>query len=196
MSSNIRQHLIRRNGEVSEHESTYRTHHCIGHYDKAFDLAVQRHPVRQSVLDLEEDSDSQIHCAEGYIYRAIATNPSALCDSEIVHWYNQRTGDSENRIKELKLDFAGDTLPCSDFNANALYFRIAVLSYHLFAIMRQLLPEDLANHRVTTIRWRLYGMAAKLVRTGRGVWLKLQDANKTLLEQVLAALRRSDPPPI
>jgi hypothetical protein len=66
-------------------------------------LVVQRHPVRQSVLNLEEDSDSQTLCAE----------------------------DSENRIKELKLDVGGDTLPCSDFNANALYFRIAVLSYHL-----------------------------------------------------------------
>jgi hypothetical protein len=110
MSSNIRQHLIRRNGELSEHESTYRTHHCIGHYDKAFDLAVQRHPVRQSVLDLEEDSDSPIHFAEGYIYRAIATNRSALSDSEITHWYIQRAEDSENRIKELKLDFGGDSL--------------------------------------------------------------------------------------
>jgi predicted adenine nucleotide alpha hydrolase (AANH) superfamily ATPase len=57
------------------------------------------------------------------------------------HWYNQRAEDSENRIKELKLDFGGDTLPCSDFNANALYFRIAALSYHLFALMRQLLPK-------------------------------------------------------
>ena len=207
MSSTIRQHLsqlseadwqplIKRNGEVSEHESTYRMPHCIGHYDKAFDLVVQRHPIRQSVLDLDEDSDSQAHCAEGYIYRAIATNRSTLCDSEIVHWYNQRAEDSENRIKELKLDFGGDTLPCSDFNANALYFRITCLSYNLFALMRQLLPEDLASHRAPTIRWRLYGMAAKLVRTGRGVWLKLQDANKNLLEQVLAALRRFDPPPI
>jgi hypothetical protein len=94
------------------------------------------------------------------------------------------------------LDFGGDTLPCSNFNANALCFRIAALSYNLFALMRQVLPEDLANQRVTTIRWRLYGMAAKLVRTGRGVWLKLQDANKNSLEQVLAAFRTFGPPPI
>jgi hypothetical protein len=87
---------------------------CIGHYDKPFDLVVQRYPIRQSVLDLEEHSDSQTHCAEGYV-------------------------------------------SC----ANALHFRIAALSYNLFSSMRQLLPEDLASHRVTTIRWRLYGMAAK-----------------------------------
>ena len=142
MSSSIRQHLsklsesdwqplIKRNGDISKHESTYRMPHCIGHYDKPFDLVVQRHPIQQSVLDLEEDSDSQTHCAEGCIYRAIATNRSELSDSEIIHWYNQRAEDSENRLKELKLDFGGDTLPCSNFNANALYFRIAVLSYNL-----------------------------------------------------------------
>ena len=50
----------------------------------------------------------------------MATNRDELSDSEIIHWYNQRAEDSENRIEELKLDFGGDTLPCSDFNANAL----------------------------------------------------------------------------
>jgi hypothetical protein len=39
-------------------------------------------------------------------------------------------------------------------------------------------------------------MAAKLVRTARKVWLKLQQTNKNLLERVLEALRRFDPPPI
>ena len=101
---------------------------------------IQRHPIRQSVLDLDEDTDSQAHCAEGFIYRAIATNRSALSDSEVIHWYNQRAEDSENRIKELELDFGGDTLPCSDFNANTWYFHIDALSYNLFALMRQLLP--------------------------------------------------------
>jgi hypothetical protein len=74
------------------------------------ELLVQRHPVSQSVLDLEEDFDSQIHCAEGYIDRAITTNLNALSDSEIIHWYNQRAEDSENRIKELKLDLV--VIPC------------------------------------------------------------------------------------
>ena len=68
-------------------------------------------------------------------------------DSSIVHWYNQRAEDSENRIKELKLDFGGDTLPCSDFKANALYFLISALSYSIFTLMRALLPEELSHHR-------------------------------------------------
>ena len=69
----------------------------------------------------------------------IVAHQDDLSNSEIIHWYkvngcaasregalgyNQRAEDSENRIEELKLDFGGDTLPCSDFAANALYFLI------------------------------------------------------------------------
>ena len=132
----------------------------------------------------------------GYVYRAIATNRDQLSDSEIVHWYNQRAEDSENRIKELKLDFGGDTLPCSDFGANALYFLISALSYNLFALMRELLPLELSRHRAVTIRWRLYAMAAKVVKTGRQWYVKLREQHRRLLEKVLLSLKEFEPPPI
>ncbi len=89
-----------------------------------------------------------------------------------------------------------DSLPCSDFKANELYFLISALSYNLLVLMRQLLPQELAHHRAVTLRWRLYGMAAKVVKTGRQVFVKLQDKNRQLLEQVLASLRQFEPPPI
>ena len=145
-------------------------------------------------MDSQENSD-EISLG-GYVYRAIATNRDGLSDSHIVHWYNQRAEDSENRIKELKLDFGGDTLPCSDFNANALYFLISALSYNLFALMRQLLPEELAHHRAMTLRWRLYAIAAKVVRTGRQLFVKMQAKHRILLERVLMALKEFEPPPI
>jgi hypothetical protein len=34
-------------------------------------------------------------------------------DSEIIHFYNQRGEDSENRIKELKNDFGARQMPCA-----------------------------------------------------------------------------------
>jgi hypothetical protein len=189
--------LEQRNGEDSDDQQTYRMPHCIGDYDQTFTLVVQRKRVKgQTSLIFMEACDTETHCAQGYIYRAIATNRSDLSDSEVIHWYNQRAEDSENRIKELKLDFGGDTLPCGDFQANALYFLISVLSYNVFALMRQLLPEELASHRAATIRWRLYGMAAKVVKTGRQLWVQLEDAHCGLLDQVLRALRRFEPPPI
>ena len=189
------QPLIHRSGESSQSRDTCRIVHCIGHYEKPFTLVVQRQPIQgQASLDLQ-DVHEQVSDGQ-YIYRAIATNRDTLSDSDIIHWYNQRGEDSENRIKELKLDFGGNTLPCSDFQANALYFHISALSYNLFALMRQLLPQGLAHHRVKTIRWRLYGIAAKIVRTARQLYIKTTQKYQTLLQQVLSALRKIEPPTI
>ena len=124
------------------------------------------------------------------------TNQKDWTDSQIIHWYNQRGEDSENRIKELKLDFGGDVLPCSDFGANALYFMISALSFNLLALLRLFLPEELAHHRAMTIRWQLYAIAAKLVKTGRQIFIKMKEKHHVLLEAVLARIRMIEPVPI
>ena len=189
--------LFDQQGEAVCGQDTYRTSFCIGDYAKAFTLIIQRTALSgQASLDLDSQDSSDGISLGGYTYRAIATNRDELSDSEIIHWYNQRAEDSENRIEELKLDFGGDTLPCSDFNANALYFLIAALSYNLLALMRQLLPEELARHRAVTLRWRLYAMAAKVVKTGHQLFVKLQGKHRILLERVLMALKEFEPPPI
>jgi len=189
--------LIDKKGKEVSGQDTYRTSFCIGKYEKAFTFIIQRTAIKgQTNLDLDSQESSDAISQGGYVYRAIATNRDELSDSQIIHWYNQRAEDSENRIKELKLDFGGDTLPCSDFNANALYFLISALSYNLFALMRQLLPEELAHHRAMTLRWRLYAIAAKVVKTGRQLFVKMQEKHRTLLERVLLALKEFEPPPI
>ena len=191
------QPLLDKKGVSINGQETYRTSSCIGDYEKSFSLVIQRKKIKGQInIDLDVDSTDEEISSQGYIYRAIATNQDEWSDSQIVHWYNQRAEDSENRIKELKLDFGGDTLPCSDFNANALYFLLSALSYNLFALMRQLLPEELAHHRAITMRWRLYAMAAKVVKTGRQFYVKLQEKNRSLLERVLLALKEFEPPPI
>ena len=191
------QPLLDKQGEPITGQHTTRILHWISDYEKPFTLVIQRQRFQgQAELELDEPQSGEEVCTGGYRYRAIATNQNEWSDTRLIHWYNQRAEDSENRIKELKLDFGGDTLPCSDFNANALYFLIASLSFNLFALMRQLLPEEIAHHRAITIRWRLYGMAAKVVKTGRQVFIKLQAKNQTLLNHVLLALRRFNSPPI
>jgi hypothetical protein len=57
--------------------------------------------------------------------------------------------------------------------------------------MRALLPEDLAHHRGMTIRWRLYAIAANVVRTARQQFVKLKDQHRLLL-----ALKEFELPPI
>ncbi|MCF6217829.1 MAG: IS1380 family transposase [Gammaproteobacteria bacterium] len=189
--------LSDKNGAAISGQESYRTRFYIGDYEKAFTLVIQRKALKgQADLDLDSQESSEGISLGGYLYRAIATNRDELSDSQVIHWYNQRAEESENRIKELKLDFGGDTLPCSDFKADALYFLITALSYNLFALMRQLLPAALASHRAITLRWRLYAMAAKVVKSGRQLFVKLKEKHRTLLEQVLVALKAFEPPPI
>ena len=122
------------------------------------------------------------------MYRAIATNRDDLSQSELVHWYNQRGETSENRIKELKLDFGANRMPCNDFAANALYFSLCALAYNLFALMRLVLPVRFESCRAKTIRWRLYALAGKVVMHGRKLYLKVKSAHRALLEEALSAL--------
>ena len=62
--------------------------------------------------------------------------------------------------------------------------------------MGLLLPEQLSHHRVTTMRMKLYAMAAKVVKTGRKVFVKLQAKNQQLLELVLKHIGKLEPIPI
>lgn len=188
------QPLLDRKGDAIAEQSTTRTQHVIGDYEQAFTVVVQRKRLKgQMELDILHTGEEV--CAQGFVYRAIATNKETMTDSKLIHWYNQRAEHSENRIKELKLDFGAGTLPCSDFNANALYFSICSLAYNLFALMRQLLPEGLECHRAKTIRWRLYAIAAKVIQSGRQVFIKVQAQHLALLNQVLTAIRQFEPPP-
>lgn len=188
------QPLIHKNGEVSQHQSTCRTVHWITGHETPLTLVIQRKAIKgQLELDMDTATDSTELAEQGYIYRSIVTDQEGWTDSQIIHWYNQRGEDSENRIKELKIDFGGDVLPCSDFGANALYFMISALSFNLLALMRLFLPEELAHHRVMTIRWRLYAIAAKVVRTGRQIFIKMKRKHQELLEAVLARIRLIEP---
>ena len=54
----------------------------------------------------------------------------------------------------------------------------SALSYTLLALMRQLLPEALTHHRAMTLRWRLYAIAGKGVRSGRQLFVKLKEKHR------------------
>lgn len=184
-----------KSGNPVEGQSTLRSSHCIGKYEKAFTIVIQRTQIsQQQSLDLDDESSSGDALEmDGFIYRVIATNHDDWSDSKVIHWYNQRGEASENRIKELKLDMGGDCLPCSDFEANGVYFLIAALSYNLLALLRELLPDSLSRSRTPTLRNRLYSMAGKLVKSGR-VWrLKVQAMHVDLLREVTLSLDRFEP---
>jgi hypothetical protein len=150
-----------RDGEITE------TVHCMNKTDKAFRLIVMRRAREQ---DLFEDKSP-------YRYHAIASNRPNEDAGATMEWYSQRGDASENRIKDLKVGFGMEYMPCGSFQANAVFFAIGVLTYNLFLGFRSdALGSGWERSQVQTARWRLFQTAGKIVRHGRQMFLKISAA--------------------
>ena len=138
------------------------TVHTMGHTKEAFRLIVQRWPKLQAEL-----FDGSPYC-----YHVIATNREEKAE-EVIALHDQR-GQAENFIKELKEGFGMEWMPCGQTDANAVFFRIGVISYNLFQAMKLLsLPPWWRTSTIATARWRLYQTAAQVVHHAHQVLLKL-----------------------
>ena len=141
------------------------TVHSMEKTKEAFRLVVIRRPY-QSTIFAEEDASLK--------YTVIATNRIESAE-DVVAWYNQRSECSENRIKELKIGFGMERMPCGQYEANAVFFRVGTLAYNLFRLfVLNTLATSWHRHQVQTLRWRLYQIAGKIVFHGGQVFLKLR----------------------
>jgi hypothetical protein len=141
------------------------TVHSMNRTKKAFRLIVIRRPVQR--------------------YTVIASNRMESAQ-EIVAWYNRRGDSSENRIKDLKIGFGMERMPCGDFAANAMFFRLGTIAYNLFVLFKvATLSKDWRKAQVQTLRWRLYNVAGKVARHGRRLMLKVS----AWLYEMLAEIR-------
>ena len=140
------------------------TVHSMNKTKKAFRLIVIRRHYQTELLG---EGDEKLR------YTVIASNRAESME-EVVKWYNQRGQCSENRIKELKIGFGMERMPCGQFEANAVFFRIGVLAYNIGRLfVRETLGDKWERYQVQTLRWKLYGRAGKIVFHGRHIWLKV-----------------------
>ena len=147
-----------KNGYIAE------TVHSMNKTKKAFRLIVIRRPYQRDMFS-EEDASLK--------YTVIASNRVESAEW-VVAWYNQRGDCSENRIKELKIGFGMERMPCGQFEANAVFFRIGVLGYNIYRLfILKTLNKSWHRHQVQTVRWRLYQIAGKIVFHGGQVFLKV-----------------------
>jgi hypothetical protein len=165
-----------RDGWVAE------TVHTMNKMRHAFRLVVFKRPGQGALFE-----------EKGAFYHPVASNreedPGATLD-----WYHARGEHSENRIKELKCDFAMERMPCGQFEANALFFAIGVLAYNLYKLFNLLsLPAEYRRARACTVRYRLYCVAGKVVRTGRSLILKVSEALLKEFQAIRLALARLAP---
>ena len=64
-------------------------------------------------------------------------------------------------------------MPYEQFEANAMYFAIGVLDYNLAqTLKRRALPGSYRTATIATLRWKVYRLAGKLVRSARGWMLR------------------------
>jgi len=153
--------------EWRSYESGYiaETVHCMNKTKKAFRLIVIRRPYQRELFG---EGDERVK------YSVIATNKAESAEG-VVAWYHERGECSENRIKELKIGFGMERLPCGQYEANAIFFRIGVLSYNLYRLfVLKALGTSWHRHQVQTVRWRLYQIAGKIIFHGGQVFLKVR----------------------
>ena len=148
-----------KNGYIAE------TIHSMNKTKEAFRLIVIRRTYQSNIFAQEDVSVN---------YTVIATNRMESAE-DVVKWYNQRGDCSENRIKELKIGFGMERMPCGQFEANATFFRIGVVAYNIFRLfILKTLSTSWHRHQVQTVRWRLYQIAGKIVFHGGQVFLKVR----------------------
>ena len=149
------------------------TVHIMNKSTNPFRLVVLKRPTQGSLFEKEESK-----------YFAVASNREESAE-ETLEFYHQRGERSENRIKELKIDFGMERMPCGQFEANAMYFGIGVLAYNLYEMFINLaLPLQFHRKRAMTIRFNIYNVAARVVTTSRQIYLKVSKAFYELFENI------------
>jgi hypothetical protein len=118
------------------------------------------------------------HLALGPNCRFVVTN---LVDPTPEHIYDvlyTARGDMENRIKEQQLGLFADRTSCHKFVANQFRLLLASAAYILIDHLRRtaLADTELSSAQVTTIRLKLFKIAARIVTSVRRIVFHLSSS--------------------
>ncbi len=122
----------------------------------------------------------------GYKYWIIATNiPHAEKDAQaIIHFQNKR-GEFEKMIGELKHHFGLDHLPCGQFSANCLYFTIGILAHTMIQLLkRHYFPDDWRKKSIRSLRYHWLHLPSRIVSHARYIVAKVA-TTPLIFEQLL-----------
>lgn len=129
-----------------------------------------------------------------YDYKFFVTN-TKLSALDVHNRYNQR-GDSENRIKELKYDYAIEGYSLSKFGAMEAAFRFILIAFNLMAIFKQALLDKGGYKYLSTIRFQCIAIGSYLVKSGRRKEMKLSATGQRrhFLEHIFKRFELIHPP--
>tara|TARA_B100000315_G_C14545055_1_gene572811 strand:- start:204 stop:1730 length:1527 start_codon:yes stop_codon:yes gene_type:complete len=97
-----------------------------------------------------------------------------LPGDELIWWYRQRCGKSEEAHGVLKEDLAAGRLPSGLFGANAAWWAIAVLAFNLSSAMKRLvLGKEWVSKRLKAVRFAFISLPGRVVRRARTLIIRL-----------------------
>jgi hypothetical protein len=82
-------------------------------------------------------------------------------------------GDCEDRIKELKYEFALEGFNMKVFFATEAALRMVNLAYNIISLFRQVSPEKPQHQRLQTLRLNCYAFGAWMTKKGNSKVLKM-----------------------
>jgi hypothetical protein len=138
--------------------------------------------VRQQIQERPKATGKSLRLFQGseiynhYRYHCFITNLT-LPAQQIWNLYKQRA-DAENRIKELKYDFGFDSFNIDNFYGTEAALNMVMLAYNLMSLFRQSILGNTVQHKLSTLRYRLFVMGGYMVKEGNRRILKLSLAMK------------------
>jgi hypothetical protein len=138
--------------------------------------------VRQQIQERPKATGKPLRLFQGsdiynhYRYHCFITNLT-LPAQQIWNLYKQRA-DAENRIKELKYDFGFDSFNIDNFYGTEAALNMVMLAYNLMSLFRQSILGNTVQHKLSTLRYRLFVMGGYMVKEGSRRILKLSLAMK------------------
>lgn len=115
-----------------------------------------------------------------YKLHGIVTNRSRPAP-ELIRWYRERCGKSEEAHAVMKSDLAGGRMPSWKFGANAAWWQIMLLALNLNAIMRRhVLGGAWLHRRMKAIRFAFIRLAGWVRRHAGALDIRLSHGHPSI----------------
>lgn len=160
---------------------------------EAVNIAYKFNDNGQLSFDTSAESEGKLHLEvmneKAHKVFAIVTNRQES-PLEILLWSRKRCGRSEEEHSRLTTDMAGGRFPSDSFGENAAWWMIAIISLNLLkTFQKEALPKDLKRVRVKKLNHLYLRIAAKVVKFGHGLKIKIP-ARSTLYKLVKFAKQK------
>jgi Transposase DDE domain group 1 len=102
-----------------------------------------------------------------------------------LEWQREKAGTIEALRDVLKNELAAGVMPCGRFGANAVWLRLAVMTYNVMTAPKRLaMPEKWLTARPKRMRFQIFCSHGKLVSHARQTGLRVRRLKEQLAEWI------------